>query len=301
MPVEFAPIVVFAYRRPDHLQRCLESLLTAPEAQASPLVIFCDGPRGDFERDAVERTRGVARSTTGFASVQVVEAEHNQGLATSVIEGVTRVLQEHESVVVVEDDLLVSEDFLAYMNQGLALYRDDDRVASIHGFLPTVHAQLPQSFFLRGADCWGWATWRRAWVAADWDGPSLLARLRVHPNRERFDFGGAYPYLQMLQDQVDGKVDSWAIRWYASTFLSDLYTLHPGASLVTNIGMEGSGTHAGVIAGLRSTASRIDLPLREVPVVDNPNAVQAIAQALRTKPRVRARVGGLMRRLGLGR
>ena len=301
MPIEFAPIVVFAYRRPDHLRSCLESLLATPEASASPLVIFCDGPRGDFELDAVERTRNVARSVTGFASIQVIEAEHNQGLAESVIGGVSRVLQEYESVVVVEDDLLVSEDFLAYMNEGLMLYRDDDRVVSIHGFLPTVDTQLPQSFFLRGADCWGWATWRRAWVAADWDGPSLLARLRVHPDRERFDFGGAYPYLQMLQDQVDGKVDSWAIRWYASAFLCDRYTLHPGVSLVTNIGMEGSGTHAGAVEGLRSTAGRIGLPLLEAPVLDNPSAVRAIAHALQPKPRARTQVREVMRRLGFGR
>ncbi len=138
---------------------------------------------------------------------------------------------------------------------------------------------MPQSFFLRGADCWGWSTWREAWVSANFDGVDLLAQLRKHPDRSQVDFGAAYPYLQMLKDQVDGAIDSWAIRWYASAFLADRYTLHPGVSLVTNIGMEGSGTHLGNVDALHSAASRVALPLQEIPVADNRAARHAIARA----------------------
>lgn len=283
MPAEFAPIVVFAYRRPDHLQRCLAALSAATGARESQLIVFCDGPRDEPERAPVERTREVARAASGFASVEVVEAARNKGLATSVIEGVTHVLADRETVIVVEDDLVVSEDFLAFMNQGLSLYREDERVISIHGFLPAVEAPMPQSFFLRGADCWGWATWREAWQTANFDGSALLGQLRKHPDRSQFDFGGAYPYLKMLQDQVNGVVDSWAIRWYASAFLNDRYTLYPGVSLVANIGMEGSGTHLGDVDALHSRAGRLTLPLREIGVADNTAARHAIARAFEGK------------------
>ena len=279
MPAEFAPIAVFAFRRPDHLRRCLAALSAANGAGESQLIVFCDGARDESERALVDRTREVARAASGFASVEVIEAQRNKGLAASVIEGVTHVLAEHETVIVVEDDLVVSQDFLAFMNQGLSLYRDDKRVVSIHGFLPAVEAPMPQSFFLRGADCWGWATWREAWLNANFDGVDLLDQLRNHPDRSQFDFDGAYPYLEMLQDQVDRAIDSWAIRWYASAFLDDRYTLHPGVSLVTNIGMEGSGTHLGGMDALRSSAGRLTLPLREIPVADNTSARHAIARA----------------------
>ena len=285
MTHEQAPVAVFAYRRPDHLTRCLAALGANPEASATRLVIFCDGPKSPAEADAVSETRKVARNVQGFAYVDVVESESNQGLANSLIAGVSEVVDEAGEVIVVEDDLVVSEDFLAYMNQGLAAYREDPRVASIHGFLPKVDRELPQSFFLRGADCWGWATWKRAWSAFNPDGAALLAALREHPDRSAFDFKGAYPYLDMLERQVRGEVDSWAIRWYASAFLADMYTLYPGVSLVANIGMEGSGTHAGRLEALEAQAARFSLPLRRIPVSEYPRGREAVAAALGTSSR----------------
>lgn len=301
MSAEFAPIVVFAYRRPDHLDRCLASLAQNPEAHGSQLIIFCDGAKTDSERREVLATRDVANSARGFASVGVVESEENRGLAASVISGVSQVLDERESVIVVEDDIVVSVDFLAYMNEGLALYREDPRVVSIHGFLPVVDVELPQSFFLRGADCWGWATWRRAWSEIDFDGETLLARMEMNPDRRLFDFDGAYPYLQMLRDQVDGKIDSWAIRWYAAAFLAGQFTLHPGVSLVTNTGMEGSGTHAGYVEGLSSSASRISLPLMKADVREEPQFRTAVSRALRTRTSKWRKVGQWLRSTRMGR
>ena len=301
MPTEFAPLVVFAYRRPKHLARCLSALRRNRESSRSPLIIFCDGPKGPEDADAVLRTREVAWGVEGFASVRVVVADRNKGLAPSVIDGVTQVLNDYSHAIVVEDDLMVSVDFLAYMNEGLALYKEDPRVVSIHGFLPAVDVELPQSFFLRGADCWGWATWRRAWSEIDFDSKTLLESLETSPDRLLFDFDGAYPYLKMLRDQVDGKIDSWAIRWYASAFLQGKLTLHPGSSLVTNTGMGGMGTHTGVVEGLRSSAQRIDLPLRAIDVHDDLVAREAIATALRGRPSMVKRIIRWLRVRGMDR
>ena len=47
------------------------------------------------------------------------------------------------------------------MNYYLELYKNNNKVSSIHGYsYPT--KKLPDYFFLKGADCWGWATWSRA-------------------------------------------------------------------------------------------------------------------------------------------
>lgn len=285
MTDERAPIALFAYRRPEHLARCLASLAANPEARQTALVIYCDGPKSAADAKLVATTRDVARAAEGFTSVRVIASDVNRGLAASVISGVSEVLEWSDSVIVVEDDLVVSEDFLAYMNQGLELYRDEPKVVSIHGFLPRVREALPQSFFLRGADCWGWATWRRGWNTFNPDGSDLLRQLRSANEVDAFDFHGAYPYLEMLERQVRGEVDSWAIRWYASAFLAGQFTLHPGASLVTNIGMEGSGTHAGQHQGLNSTTHRLSLPLHRTPVVENTQARAAVGDALRGRVR----------------
>lgn len=295
MAAEYAPIALFAFRRPDHLAACLAALAACPEAAGSPLVVFCDGPRGPQDEEAVREVRAVARAATGFARVDVVEREANLGLAASVIDGVGRVLADHERVVVVEDDLVVSPDFLRYLNAGLDLYAADAEVVSIHAYVVPVQAALPQSFFLRGADCWGWATWRRGWAVFEPDGAALLQRLRDTGQVRAFDLDGAYPYAQMLERQVSGEVDSWAVRWYASAFLADKLTLYPGRSLVENVGQDGSGTHSVATRTHAAVAGRLTSPLERVPVVES---AAARAEIVRTLAREHGtRRAGLLSRL----
>lgn len=238
-----APIALFAYRRPDHLRRVLSALRTNPEAASSDLVVFSDGPRNEAHAAGVAEVRALLRDLDGFASVRVVERQRNLGLAASIVAGVTEIVRSRGEVVVVEDDLVVAPGFLSYMNEGLERYRHDARVASIHGYRYPLAAPSESSFFIRGADCWGWATWDRAWETFREDSVALLEELRTRRLEREFDFDGAYGYVQMLRDQADGRVDSWAIRWHASAFLAGMLTLYPRESLVQNIGHDGSGSH----------------------------------------------------------
>jgi hypothetical protein len=164
-------------------------------------------------------------------------------LAKSIIEGVTEVLARYERIIVLEDDMVTSPHFLSYMNEALDRFADDERVISAHGYVYPVQETLPEAFFLRGADCWGWATWRRGWSLFNPDGQALLDELKRRSLIKAFDFNGAYGYSKMLEGQIKGTNDSWAIRWYASAFLADKLTLYPGRSLVHNIGNDSSGTH----------------------------------------------------------
>jgi hypothetical protein len=131
------------------------------------------------------------------------------------------------------------------MNEALEQFVDDDRVISVHGYVYPVEIELPEAFFLTGADCWGWATWRRGWALFNSEGQYLLDELVRRHLIQEFDYNGAYPFLNMLKDQIKGANDSWAIRWHASAFLAGKLTLYPGRSLVHNIGNDSSGTHCG--------------------------------------------------------
>jgi hypothetical protein len=131
------------------------------------------------------------------------------------------------------------------MNEALDRFASDERVISIHGYVYPVQQTLPEAFFLPGADCWGWATWRRGWDIFNADGQALLDELKRRGLRKEFDFNGAYAYSTMLEGQIEGLNNSWAVRWYASAFLAGKLTLYPGRSLVHNIGNDGSGTHRG--------------------------------------------------------
>ena len=241
-----APIVLFTYNRPFHTEKTLQALKACNLAAESDLVIFSDGIKNDSDQEKVQKTREIIRSIEGFKSIEIIESEKNKGLARSVIDGVTYVINKYSRVIVLEDDLVVTPNFLSYMNYYLEEYENEERVISIHGYVYPIETSSNAPFFIQGADCWGWATWKRGWDLFDEDAGKLYNA--ISKNKElskRFDFDGSYPYLKMPKDQIDGKVDSWAIRWYASAFLKNKLTLYPSISLVENIGMDGSGTHVG--------------------------------------------------------
>lgn len=250
----------------------MEALLKNLEAADSDLIIFSDAARTPDKEGAVRRVREYVAGIEGFRSLTVHHRPQNFGLAKSIIEGVTEVLTDREQVIVLEDDLETSPHFLRYMNEALSRYADDDRVISVHGWVYPTDRALPEAFFLRGADCWGWATWRRGWTHFNPDGQLLLDELKRKKLVKAFDFNGAYSYSGMLQGQVDGSNDSWAVRWHASAFLANKLTLYPGRSLVHNIGNDSSGEHC-------STSSALDVELSDTPICLDNTVVEESAAA----------------------
>lgn len=286
-----APVALFVYNRPWHTQQSVAALLANAEAPDTSLYVFSDAPKNAEVRMAVAEVRSFLRGITGFKSVMLIERDRNLGLARSIIDGVTQVCEEHGQVIVLEDDLVTSPYFLRFMNEGLEKYRDDARVISIHGYIYPVEWAVPEIFFLRGADCWGWATWKRGWDMFEPDGQKLLDELKRGKLMRQFDFDGSYPYTRMLQHQIAGKNDSWAIRWYASAFLKGKLTLYPGRSLVHNIGADGSGTHCSTTSDYAGELAQSPIALGDIPVEESDAARQAFAAFhRRTRPSVLRRL-----------
>jgi hypothetical protein len=259
--MKLAPITLFVYNRPDHTRRTVDALKQNKFADECELIVFSDAPKSAIQGDGVLEVRQYIRQIEGFKSVTIVEREANLGLAHSIIDGVTTIVNKYGRIIVLEDDMVTSQYFLTYMNEALEKYADDERVVSIHGYVYPVKQSLPKAFFLPGADCWGWATWSRGWTCFNSDGQFLLDELKRRKLISAFDYNGAYPFSKMLEGQIKGKNDSWAVRWYASAFLAGKLTLYPGRSLVHNIGNDNSGTHCGESAdfGVNLSSTQISL------------------------------------------
>lgn len=276
--MSYTPIVLFTYCRPRHTKQAVEALLGNLEASGSDLIIYSDGPKDEKAVDGVNATREYIRTISGFKSIQIIERPKNFGLANSIIDGVTSVINRYGKAIVVEDDLIVSCFFLKYMNEALELYADTFEVISIHGYMYPVEEMLPESFFIKTADCWGWATWKRGWELFNTDSNILLQEIETKKLCKEFDFNDCYPYVAMLKDQINGKVDSWAIRWYASALVNDKLTLFPGRSLVFQNGMDGEGgTHCGEDTSYTVEISETPIQLERMKTKENKRARRAMA------------------------
>ncbi len=259
-----APIVLFTYNRLWHTKQTVEALQKNALANESELFIYSDGAKNDAVSLHVRNVREYLQTIEGFKKVTVIEREKNWGLANSIIDGVTNIVNKYGKIIVLEDDLVTSPCFLTYMNEALTLYENEPNVISIHGYIYPV-TELPDTFFLKGADCWGWATWRRGWDRFEANGQKLLDEVYKRKLQKEADFDGAYAYTQMLKDQIQGKNNSWAIRWYFSALLQDALTLYPGKSYVQNIGLDGQGTHCSATT-VYDVALNFDVVLNNVAI-----------------------------------
>jgi hypothetical protein len=273
---KLSPIALFVYNRLDHTRQTIEALQKNIFADQSQLFIFSDGPKTEAQVGNVKAVRELTKAVKGFERVHITEREQNLGLARSVISGVTELVEKYGKVIVLEDDMLTSPFFLQYMNEALDMYEKEESVISIHGYIYPVAEKLPETFFLKGADCWGWATWKRGWDLFETDAQKLLDELQDRKLTYSFDFNNSHPYTRMLKDQIEGKVDSWAIRWYASAFVKGRYTLYPGKSLVKNIGVDGSGMHCGSNENYLAEISNKKVKLKKIPIVTDQKAFQAV-------------------------
>lgn len=240
-----APILLFVYNRPDHVRRGVESLLANELAKDSELYIFSDAAKDEATQPAVDEVRQFIHTITGFKEIHYVERSENWGLARSIIDGVTTLVNQYGRVIVLEDDLVVAPFFLQFMNDALETYQNEEKVCHIQACDFTKAPTLPDTFLIKWTGSWGWATWKRAWMLFNPDGQELLDELVRRRLTYRFDFNGKYGYTRMLRRQIQGKNNSWAIRWNASLFLADKLSLNVGKSLVQNEGFDGSGTNCG--------------------------------------------------------
>ncbi len=242
------PICIFVYKRFNTTRQMLESLLRCPECAECELHVFMDAARSTDESDAVEKVRALFRDLEGFKSVHLHAADKNKGMARSVIEGVTYVMANNDSVIVLEDDLVVSSDFLTFMNDALQTYKERNDIWSISGYTPELQELESHDgqgvFLVPRAQCWGWATWRDRWETVDWEVSDYDVIARDVELQTIFNRGGD-DLFRTLKMERRGRIESWAVRWAYAAAMQDKWTVNPMHSKVKNIGMIESTSHSG--------------------------------------------------------
>lgn len=279
MTQNLAPTLLFVYNRTKHVRRCIESLLKNSLAPESELYIYSDAAKDTSQQDAVTEVRDYIHTIQGFKKITVIERKENWGLARSIIDGVTTLVNQYGKVIVLEDDLVVSPYFLKFMNDALDVYKNEPKVGHIQACDFTQDESLPETFLIKWTGSWGWATWDRAWKHFNPNGKELLNELEERKLTYTFDFNGKYGYTRMLRRQIEGKNNSWAIRWNASLFLKDILSLNVGRSLVQNEGFDGSGTNCGGGGLYASNLYMEELPVTLIsPIEENKKARQSFSK-----------------------
>lgn len=243
--MENAPILLFTYKRVESLKKTIEALKQNFLAPQSELYIFSDGPKKDADKEIVDQVRAYIKSVSGFKKVVITEAEKNKGLANSIIGGVSGIINMTGTVIVLEDDLITTPNFLNFMNQALSTYSGQTAVFSVSGYsfdLGTDPGDKTDAYFLNRGWSWGWATWADRWEKVDWEVKDYENFRTDGKKRREFAAGGSDLNI-MLKRQMTGLLDSWAIRWFYHQYKVKGLTLYPVYSKVRNNGFDEFATH----------------------------------------------------------
>jgi hypothetical protein len=241
-----APIVLFVYNRPEHTKKTLKALQENILSSDSDLFIYSDASKGDDSSTQVNEVRGLIKNVSGFKSATVIKQEKNQGLANSIINGVTEIVNKYGKIIVLEDDLVTSPYFLTFMNDALNFYEYKKKVWHISGWnYPISSEGLGDTFLWRTMNCWGWATWSDRWQFFEKNTVKITQDFSKK-DIKYFNLDGAENFWGQVLANKEGKINTWAVYWYATIFRNKGLCLNPSQTFVDNIGLDGSGVHCGI-------------------------------------------------------
>jgi hypothetical protein len=242
--MNLAPIALFVYNRLEYTQKTVVALKKNLLAKKSNLYIFSDYAKNEDDLKKVLLVRDFISKIKGFKNIRIIYRNKNYGLCKNILSGIDYIFKLYRKIIVLEDDIVTSRYFLQYMNKNLDIYELSKKVVSIHGYnYPINKRGLNNFFFILGADCWGWSTWKKKWKKYYIDNSNYLEKKILKQDRvKEFNFDNSYNFYKMLTDNKKIK-KSWAINWYASTFIMNLLTLYPAKTLVKNIGLIGTNNN----------------------------------------------------------
>ncbi len=240
------PVAVIIFNRPHMALRVYEVLR---QVKPPRLFVIADGPRVGKTDEAAHcaAARAIFAQVDWDCEVTRNYAERNLGCGWRPASGITWVFEQVPEAIILEDDCVPHPTFFRFCEELLAHYRDDERVMHIGGsnFLFGKKPVEASYYFSRYAQCWGWATWRRAWQHFDYDLRAWPAAKAQGALKSQFATVSAQRFWTELFDEVygPGKAHIWDFQWVLACWLQSGLCIVPRVNLVSNLGFGADATH----------------------------------------------------------
>ncbi len=283
---DLAPILLFTYNRVEHTRKTLDALCSNPLAGESELIVVSDAPRIQEHVEGVEVVRNLIRSKVWCKNTTLLCMERNMGMNENFLVNITEVVEKYGKVIVLEDDICTSPQFLNFMNDALDVYEQEERVMHVSGFVFDIsNRNLPNSFFIGAPSTWGWATWKDRWQKLNRNAKELFEIAQKNNLYSSMTLDRSCPdFWNQLEENALGVHNDWDIKWFSSVVINNGLCLYPKHSLVVNIGFDGTGTHfKNGEKGHTTVFSKIQLRIEKMPIEESLIAKRSFVKYFKSK------------------
>lgn len=238
-------IALFCYKRADKLKVVVEALLKNPECDSMDIVFFADGYKGDKDRADVEATRAYVDSIRGFNKIEKQYRERNISTGPNFFQGITYMCDNYDRFIVVEDDLVVTPNYIRYMLDALDFYRDEPSVFCVTGYcFPLRKNGYPYDTVMYNRFCsYGWASWSDRVKQVKWDKETLIRIVHTSPGFKRHLNKTGMDLFRMVKKQINGTISTWDIQMQVHVALNNFKVVYPVLSKTSNIGFGAGSTN----------------------------------------------------------
>ena len=244
--MKLAPIALFVYNRPETLSKTLESLQKNVSIEKTDIYIFSDGPtKNKTDKQKVNKVRKIIKNIKNLRIKKKIFYKRNRGLKKNIINGINYIFRNHSKIIVLEDDLLVGQYFIKYMNQSLNFIRNKKNIWHVSAWNYPIKANnknLPNTFLWHHMNCWGWGTHKKNWTKLILN-PNFFVKNFSNRQIHLFNLEGKINNWSQLIRNYEKKLDTWAIFWNATIFWNKALCLNPIQSHVKNIGLNKNSTN----------------------------------------------------------
>lgn len=245
MTIDKTIIAVFCYKRAAKLKASIEALLRNPECAAMDIIFFCDGHKGEKDLPGVEATRAYINSLTGFKNVYKHFREKNWSTGPNFFAGINYLRNNYEQFIVVEDDLVVTPNYVRYMLDALEFYKDEGAVFCISGFaFPLKKKNYSYDTVIHGRFCsYGWASWGDKVKGVIWDKDGLQNLVATSSNFKTQLNEEGHDLYRTLKKQINGTISTWDIQMQVHVAKHGMKVVYPVLSKAHNIGFDNESTN----------------------------------------------------------
>ena len=241
---QYSPVALFVWNRIEHPMQTISALAKNSEAKYTDLYIFSDGAKYINEDKIISELRNKLKSVQGFKSVKLFERKTNYGLAINLIDGISRVLEDHESAIILEDDILVNTNFLSFMNQCLQKYKNNKKIFTVQATTGDPSA-IPDVITRLQPNCHGWAIWKDRWELFERNVTTAFLDLNKDDMllRKKLNNNNSINISWQIDANLRQQRNTWAVYLNYTSVKYEKLNIYPRYQLVKNIGQDGSGIH----------------------------------------------------------